>query len=74
MVKKTEIFGLVPIKLRKTLDLNILRLRKAVKGAVEHSTKLPDLTLKQKICNLKQDLYIAHAMFLESTKYVNHIL
>lgn len=57
LTKKTENkFGLVPVKLRKTLDSNILRLRKAIKGAVDHTSKLPDLTEDQKLNNLKQDL------------------
>ncbi|XP_069361994.1 uncharacterized protein [Maniola hyperantus] len=57
LTKKTENkFGLVPVRLRKTLDLNILRLRKAIKGAVDHTSKLPNVTKEQKLNNLKQDL------------------
>lgn len=57
IVKKTENkSGLVPITLRKTLESNIIRLRQAIKGAVDYTSKLPETTIEQKVCNLKQDL------------------
>lgn len=56
LTKKTDSkYGSVPVKLRKLLDTNILRLRKAVKGAVDHTSKL-DTTMEQKLNILKQDL------------------
>lgn len=44
-----------PIKYRKLLGKNILRLRRSVKGAVKHINS-KDSNFNQKVINLKQDL------------------
>lgn len=57
LTKKTENrHGLVPVTLRKCLENNILRLRKAIKGAVDHTSKLPEKSFLEKVNILKQDL------------------
>lgn len=57
LTKKTENkHGPVPILLRKRLDSNILRLQKAIKGAVDYSSKMTDKTMSEKVNSLKEDL------------------
>lgn len=57
LTKKTENKqGPVPIIMRKCLNDNILRLRKAIKGAIDFSSKMEGKTFTEKVNELKKDL------------------